>query len=87
MNYFNRTVFKPILGPLGWRGFHASRHAFATDLAASNVPRATLQELMGHRPGSNVTDAFYVHATEADRISALALLEQRKPKTENSKPN
>jgi len=87
VNYFNRTVFKPILGPLGWRGFHASRHAFATDLAASNVPRATLQELMGHRPGSNVTDTFYVHATEANRISALALLEQRKPKTEHGKPN
>lgn len=87
VNYFNRVVFEPILGPLGWRGFHAARHAFATDLAASNVPRATLQELMGHRPGSNVTDAFYVHATEANRISALALLEQRKPKLEHRKPN
>jgi integrase len=79
VNYFNRVVFEPILGPLGWRGFHASRHAFATDLAAKNVPRATLQELMGHRPGSNVTDAFYVHGTAENRLTALALLEQRKP--------
>ena len=79
VNYFLRVVFEPILGPIGWRGFHASRHAFATDLAASNVPRATLQELMGHRPGSNVTDAFYVHGTAENRISALALLEQCKP--------
>jgi integrase len=78
-HYFVRVVFKPVLGPLGWRGFHASRHAFATDLAASNVPPATLQELMGHRPGSSVTDAFYVHGTAANRIAALALLEQRKP--------
>ncbi len=45
---------------------------------------ATLQELMGHRPGSNVTDTFYVHATEVNRISALALLERRKPKTDRS---
>lgn len=87
VNYFNRVVFEPILGPLGWRGFHASRHAFATDLAAKNIPRATLQELMGHRPGSNVTDAFYVHGTEENRLTALALLEQRKPKVERQKPN
>jgi integrase len=79
VRYFLRVVFEPTLGSIGWRGFHPSRHAFATDLAASNVPTATLQELMGHRPGSSVTEAFYVHATTANRISALALLEQRKP--------
>jgi integrase len=79
VRYFLRVVFEPILGPLGWRGFHASRHAFATDLAASNVPRATLQEMMGHRPGSSVTDEFYVHPTTENRLAALALLEQRKP--------
>jgi integrase len=76
--YFERAVFKPVLGT-SWRGFHAARHAFATDLAASGVPRATLQELMGHKPGSAVTESFYVHATEEHRTKALALLEQRKP--------
>jgi hypothetical protein len=77
--YSLTIVFEPVLGPIGWRGLHASRHAFATDLAASNVPRATLQELIGHRPGSNVTNAFCVHGTAENRISARALLEQRKP--------
>lgn len=87
VNYFNRVVFEPILGPLGWHGFHAARRAFATDLAAGNVPRATLRELMGHRPGSSVTDAFYVHGTAENRMTALALLEQRKPKLQQGKPN
>ena len=79
IRYFLRAVFEPVLRPLGWRGFHASRHAFASHLAANNVPRATLQELMGHKPGSSVTEAFYVHAAEENRKAALALLEQRKP--------
>lgn len=79
IRYFSRAVFEPVLGPLGWRGFHASRHAFATDLAASGVPRATLRELMGPKPGSAVTEEFYVHATDKHRTAALALLEQRKP--------
>jgi integrase len=79
VRYFLRAMFEPVLGPLGWRGFHASRHAFATHLAAHKVPRATVQEMMGHRPRSAVTEAFYVHATEEHRTAALALLERRKP--------
>jgi len=79
IRYFLRAVFEPVLRPLGWRGFHASRHSFATHLAANNVPRATLQELMGHKPGSSVTEGFYVHPVEENRKAALALLEQRKP--------
>lgn len=79
IRYFLRAVFEPVLGPQGWRGFHASRHAFATHLAANNVPRATVQGMMGHRPGSAVTEAFYVHETAEHRTAALALLEQRKP--------
>jgi integrase len=85
IRYFLRAVCEPVLGKLGWRGFHASRHAFATHLAANNVPRATVQELMGHRPGSAVTEAFYVHATQEHRTVALALLERRKPNSANDR--
>jgi len=64
-------------GPLGWRGFHASRHAFATDLAASNVPRATLHELMGAgRAAASRTSSMFTPPR-------LALLEQRNPKMEH----
>jgi hypothetical protein len=48
-------------------------------MAAKNVPIATLQELMGHRPSSSVTEAFYVHPTSESRNVALELLELRKP--------
>lgn len=57
-------------------------------LRDQDLPEWAFQELLrfrettekeGHKPGSAVTEAFYVHATKEHRTAALALLEQRKP--------
>ena len=50
------------------------RRAHATWQAMRGVNESVLQDLLGHAPGSRVTQRFYVHATEEAKRSAVLQL-------------
>jgi site-specific recombinase XerD len=53
---------------------HVLRKANATWLAMRNVHPRMLQSLLGHSPGSRMTDQHYVQVTdEALRLAAIRL--------------
>jgi len=43
-----------------WRGWHAFRRAFATNLYHKEVNEVTVQSLMGHKEGSTITREHYI---------------------------
>ena len=53
---------------------HTLRKAFATWLAMQGVPQRILQSLLGHTPGSKVTDQYYVMPQDdAKRAASISL--------------
>jgi integrase len=53
---------------------HVLRKAFATWLAMGGTPQRVLQSLLGHAPGSAVTDTHYVQASEEAKRAAIIRL-------------
>ena len=53
---------------------HGLRKAFATLHAMRGTPQAVLQALLGHAPGSRMTNQYYVRATEEAKRAAVVEL-------------
>ena len=56
-----------------WRGWHAFRRAFATNLYHKEVNEVTVQSLMGHKEGSTITREHY-NKPQNDRAKAAVTL-------------
>ncbi|MBF0622818.1 MAG: site-specific integrase [Magnetococcales bacterium] len=54
---------------------HVLRKAFATWQANSGTPQRVLQALLGHAPGTRVTDQHYVQATDAAKRTAAQVVQ------------
>lgn len=53
---------------------HGARGTAATLLRAAGVPTSTIGEILGHKPGSTVTELAYAHAQPAELSAALKRL-------------
>ena len=58
---------------------HVLRKAYATWQATSGTAPRVLQALLGHAPGSNITDRHYVQATEDAKRKAASTIQIRGP--------
>lgn len=66
---------------------HTLRKAFATWQAMEGVPQRILQSLLGHTPGSQVTDRFYVMPLDEEkRKAAISLSLGSKEQTAKNSP-
>lgn len=53
-------------------GFHALRHSFVSMCASSNIPMATIQDIVGHE--ALAMTSYYAHTEDAAKQAAIKLL-------------
>ncbi len=71
-DYFRRRIFYPALETIGVRKLspHATRHTFATRMAAAGVRPEDLQAIIGHED-YEVTASTYIHQSKKTLIDAV----------------
>lgn len=71
-DYFRRRVYYPTLDAIGVRRLtpHATRHTFATRMAAAGVRPEDLQAIIGHED-YEVTASTYIHQSKRTLIDAV----------------
>ncbi len=84
MRGFLKNVLDPALNTLGIKakakarglkvGTYAFRHGNVTELERRGVPLKTIQKRVGHSAGSDTTRLHYLHAVDADDVSAADML-------------
>jgi integrase len=55
---------------------YTARHSYRSEAAEAKIQTERVQVLMGHRPGSKVTNSTYLHTHERQKIAAARQMEE-----------